>query len=534
MSWRDWFEKAGFAVPDGRILLTVLAVWVGIFLTGVFLLVVSITTIPGGSLVSFFATATNTTYTPLAAWRTGSPQVTPSPQFLPGGSSDLTATAIDEAGGGEEIPPSGGTPGSGAVSNTKIITPFPTSTHKPTSTFRPTSTWYIRTVVPYYPAASRTSTRVPTRTRTPTRTSTRTPTGTLPTHTPSNTPTATNTGTPTRTGTNTRTSTTTPTPTETGTDTPTATITPTPTLTSTPTVTSTPTMTSTPTPVSVRIAFSADVNGDGQPDLLTVGLNGKNFNRVLVTKSPKQFFLMSDWNSNGSELLYEGYDKPSNQRKLFTRGGQGLNLLPNQPEGSNSQGVYSPDNEWVALVNQSQGQVDIYVVARRANKPYTLRLTNSVAVESSPAWSADGKTLFFDSGGDLYAVDVSGLQQDSPFLMLPLTPYNLTNTPLSEESSPQVSPDGAFLLFVRSGDLWLADLPDPPALPFNLPTGENLTDMPAHEHSPSWSPDGFFVVYLSDATGQDELYWLPVFGGEARMITVKEVAGEKQRPNWKP
>ncbi|MEM9598412.1 MAG: PDZ domain-containing protein, partial [Acidobacteriota bacterium] len=53
------------------------------------------------------------------------------------------------------------------------------------------------------------------------------------------------------------------------------------------------------------------------------------------------------------------------------------------------------------------------------------------------------------------------------------------------------------------------------------------------EHSPSWSPDGQWIAYLSDASGEYELYLLPRSGGEPRQLTND---GEVWRfaPVWSP
>ena len=59
---------------------------------------------------------------------------------------------------------------------------------------------------------------------------------------------------------------------------------------------------------------------------------------------------------------------------------------------------------------------------------------------------------------------------------------------------------------------------------FNVPTEKgvikNLTRTPgAHERDAQWSPDGKYITYISDQTGETELYLQPAEGGEAIQLT---------------
>ncbi len=80
-------------------------------------------------------------------------------------------------------------------------------------------------------------------------------------------------------------------------------------------------------------------------------------------------------------------------------------------------------------------------------------------------------------------------------------------------ASGGLSPDGKRALFEARGDLFTVPAADGPT--------RNLTRTPGvHESAPSWSPDGRWIAYWSDATGEMELYLREQDGsGEPRQLT---------------
>lgn len=60
----------------------------------------------------------------------------------------------------------------------------------------------------------------------------------------------------------------------------------------------------------------------------------------------------------------------------------------------------------------------------------------------------------------------------------------------------------------------------------------NLTDQPGNHLSPSWSPDGEQLVFVSDRTGSTELYVMNADGSDLRQIT--DTGWHKEAPHWSP
>jgi dipeptidyl aminopeptidase/acylaminoacyl peptidase len=114
---------------------------------------------------------------------------------------------------------------------------------------------------------------------------------------------------------------------------------------------------------------------------------------------------------------------------------------------------------------------------------------------------------------------VHAVGADSAARALSPTDLNL----LARVSDPQVSPDGRFVVYVQRDtdlpgnrgrtDLWLADLTTPALKP------RRLTQHSANDTHPRWAIDGGSIYFLSARTGAEQIWRLPLTGGEAVQIT---------------
>ena len=63
----------------------------------------------------------------------------------------------------------------------------------------------------------------------------------------------------------------------------------------------------------------------------------------------------------------------------------------------------------------------------------------------------------------------------------------------------------------------------------------NLTRTPGvHERDSKWSPDGKWISYISDATGEDEIWIAPQDGQGAPVQLTKGGDNYKFNPIWSP
>ena len=97
-------------------------------------------------------------------------------------------------------------------------------------------------------------------------------------------------------------------------------------------------------------------------------------------------------------------------------------------------------------------------------------------------------------------------------------------------NSDDVSPDGKRIVLGARGDVW--------TLPVESGITRNLTKSDgAHDRNVAWSPDGEYIAYISDRTGNDELYIQKQDGKEeAIQLTDPKSVSEtyKYQPSWSP
>src|SRR3984885_3851294 len=201
--------------------------------------------------------------------------------------------------------------------------------------------------------------------------------------------------------------------------------------------------------------------------------------------------------SNNGVLVYRSDAGQVYQLTWLDRQGKVLATVA-EPGRYNSMAL-SPDGRRVAVSRTNPENTpnwDVWLLDVGRNT--STRLTYEQVRASSPVWSADGSSVIFDSirGGDvnLYLKMASGAG-DERLLLKASEGYKYATSS---------SRDGRFLLYTvenpkTKSDLWVLPLQgDGNPIPF-LRTGFN-------ESSGQFSPDGHWIAYTSDESGNDEIY----------------------------
>ena len=179
---------------------------------------------------------------------------------------------------------------------------------------------------------------------------------------------------------------------------------------------------------------------------------------------------------------------------------------------------YVSDRDWT---------MNLFAYDTRTKK--TRKVTNHKDYDAM--WpSGSGNELVYEAGGYVYRLDArSGSEERLPIRVygdFPDTVPYFRNVKENVETF-NISPSGVRALFGARGDIYTA--------PAKEGEVRNLTDTQGvREMAPTWSPDGRWVAYLSDRSGEYELYVRPSDGtGEERRVTTD---GDVWRysPVWSP
>ncbi|HEU4520477.1 MAG TPA: hypothetical protein VFT12_00645, partial [Thermoanaerobaculia bacterium] len=141
--------------------------------------------------------------------------------------------------------------------------------------------------------------------------------------------------------------------------------------------------------------------------------------------------------------------------------------------------------------------------------------------------SPDGRSIVFDSFGRIWVQGVTNGKAGGE-------PRRLTRDDASprREYSPSVSPDGRWVAYVtwsdaEGGHVWKA--------PLGGGTAQRLTKAAGHYANPEWSPDGQRLVLIQGSglefrgrqPEEEQLFqirWMPAAGGDTQFVTTVKVA----------
>ncbi len=324
-------------------------------------------------------------------------------------------------------------------------------------------------------------------------------------------------------------------------------------------------------PDGKTIAFTGQY--DGNTEVYTIPSAGGEPLRITYTATNARDDLgdrmgpnniVMTWTPDGKNIVYRNRISSGFDGKLYTVGNEGgLSQAIPLPEGGFCS--YSPDGTKLAYNRVMRefrtwkyykgGMADDIWVFDPVRKTVD-NITNNDAQDIMPMWNGDniffisdrdrtmnifvyntltkqtekvtdftdydvkfpsihGNTIVFENGGYIYKMNTTDRKPQK--VNITLSSDNIyarseIKDGVSYVTAVSLSPEGERLMVTARGEVF--------DLPAEKGVTKNITRTPGvHERNAQWSPDGKYIAYISDATGETELYLQELSGGEPVQLT---------------
>lgn len=140
------------------------------------------------------------------------------------------------------------------------------------------------------------------------------------------------------------------------------------------------------------------------------------------------------------------------------------------------------------------------------------------------------ESIIYENGGFLYTYDLN-TEEISKIDIYIANDFLYSRKQLKDASkniaSASLSPDGKRAVFGARGDIY--------TVPAKSGITKNLTSSSGvHDRNVEWSPNGKYISYISDATGEDEIYIIDKDGENEPVQLTKNSDTYKYNPVWSP
>jgi len=220
------------------------------------------------------------------------------------------------------------------------------------------------------------------------------------------------------------------------------------------------------------------------------------------------------FSASGSLAYVRGGSYPALSRSLVWVNRDGTTEMLALPEGGYTSPRLSPDGRRIAYAAGRRANRDIWVYDLSQGTSRRLTFESS---SGGPVWSPDGMTLAYPADRGDGVLNLFTIAADGSTGPVPLTTADETQF-VSSWSSTGV------LAFVRGANsIWTLS-PDRPG-----PNAALFIDTSFSTQWPEFSPDGGWLAYTSNETGQNEV-WVRAYAGSGPPVRVSPDGG--QSPAW--
>jgi len=286
-------------------------------------------------------------------------------------------------------------------------------------------------------------------------------------------------------------------------------------------------------PDGARVLFRSmrDAGGAIESALYTVDLAGG-----LPVKLPMPTSGAGDFSPNGKLIVYSPLFRDFRTWKRY-QGGWAQDLFI-YDLATNAVRAIAPsvrterDPMWIGgtiyFASDRDGTLNLYAYDFAADK--LEQLTRSA--EWDVRWPASDNRgrIVYELGGELVVYDVAARKEAKISITVPDDGLNTRPSRYSAAKNVEdfeLSPKGERALFVARGDVFTAPIEHGPT--------RNLTNSSdAHDKWARWSPDGAKIAFVSDMSGEDQLYLVDQAGeGKPEQLTA-QFAVMLNAPAWAP
>ena len=144
--------------------------------------------------------------------------------------------------------------------------------------------------------------------------------------------------------------------------------------------------------------------------------------------------------------------------------------------------------------------------------------------------SLGDNAIVFENGGYIYLFDLA--TQKASKISIRIANDFISGRDQMKDASKYInsfspSPDGKRIAFDARGDIW--------SVPAKFGITKNLTTTPGiHDRDVAWSPDGQYIAFISDRTGEDEIYIMKQDGATEPVQLTKNADTYKYAMVWSP
>jgi len=241
-----------------------------------------------------------------------------------------------------------------------------------------------------------------------------------------------------------------------------------------------------------------------------------------------------DYSPDGSHMVYSPQSRDFRPEKRYG-GGQANRLYIFDLKSYDTKPITegpraTRDAMWIGDTiyynSDRDGHFNLYAYGVGNGK--TTQITHSKQWDVRWPSSDHGNRIVYEMDGELQILDVKSGKATPISITVPDDGLARRPSRISAANnieSYDLSPKGERALFSARGDIFTAPIEKGPT--------RNLTHSSgAHDKWPSWSPDGSQIAFISDMTGEEELYVIPQDG--AKPPTQITTGGQAMRyqPEW--